>query len=121
MMHGLSDWLGSGIETDAECQRSVPSTGTRDMVLLCVGQWPSFVRQNDGHFRHRVQWRGSGLAMPVFSMRTQASIGCGEFQDIKAMVDFVAATGMRVLQVRPRCSSHQTTRLSQCSTADATL
>lgn len=53
-----------------------------------------------------MQWRGSGLAMPVFSIRTQASIGCGEFQDIKAMVDFVAATGMRVLQVHPSCVCH---------------
>ena len=58
------------------------------------------VRQNDGHFRHRAPWRGSGLAVPVFSMRTRESVGCGEFRDIRRMVDFVADTGMCILQVR---------------------
>jgi hypothetical protein len=46
-----------------------------------------------------MKWRGTGLAMPVFSMRSQSSIGCGDFSDIKKMVDFVAAAGMCVLQV----------------------
>lgn len=65
----------------------------------CADLNPSIVCLNDGHFRHLRPWRGSGLAMPVFSMRTKNSVGCGEFLDIKAMVTFVAACGMHVLQV----------------------
>lgn len=60
---------------------------------------PSLVFLNDGQFCHAQPWRGSGLAMPVFSMRTKKSVGCGEFLDLKSMVKFVAACGMRVLQV----------------------
>ena len=55
---------------------------------------------SDGHFRHKKPWRGSGLAIPVFSMRTKESVGCGDFMDLKKMVDFVSACGMHVLQVR---------------------
>lgn len=55
---------------------------------------------SDGHFRHKRPWRGSGLAIPVFSMRTKESVGCGDFMDLKKMVDFVSACGMHVLQVR---------------------
>lgn len=56
---------------------------------------------SDGHFRHRKPWRGSGLAIPVFSMRTKDSVGCGDFLDLMKMVDFVSACGMHVLQVLP--------------------
>eukprot|EP00892_Ulva_mutabilis_P010973 jgi/Ulvmu1/8248/UM041_0059.1 len=62
---------------------------------------PSVVCLNDGQFCHARPWRGSGLAVPVFSMRTKDSVGCGEFLDIKRMVSFVAACGMHVLQVLP--------------------
>ena len=68
---------------------------------MYAANWPRFVKKSDGHFRHQAPWRGAGLAVPVFSLRTHNSIGCGEFLDIKLMVDFVAQTGMHVLQARP--------------------
>ena len=55
---------------------------------------------NDGYFKHKSLWRGSGLAVPVFSLRTKESVGCGEFMDLKLMVDFLNSCGIRVLQVR---------------------
>lgn len=72
------------------------------LVMTCTllaDPVPSVVYLNDGHFCHLRPWRGSGLAIPVFSMRTKDSVGCGEFLDIKTMVKFVAACGMHVLQV----------------------
>jgi 4-alpha-glucanotransferase len=33
-------------------------------------------------------WRGAGTAVPVFSIRSQESIGCGEFLDLIKLVDF---------------------------------
>lgn len=38
--------------------------------------------QNDGYFRREERWRGAGVAVPVFSLRTDESLGCGEFLDI---------------------------------------
>lgn len=33
-------------------------------------------------------WRGAGVAVPVFSLRTHDSVGCGEFLDLLKLVDF---------------------------------
>lgn len=39
--------------------------------------------------------------MPVFSLRTRKSAGIGDFGDLKTMIDFVASTGQKVLQLLP--------------------
>ena len=43
----------------------------------------------------------AGTLVPVFSLRTEGSFGVGDFGDLKRMVDWVAETGQRVLQVLP--------------------
>lgn len=45
--------------------------------------------------------RLSGTLVPLFSLRTEGSFGIGDFGDLAAMVDFVADTGQRVLQLLP--------------------
>lgn len=32
-------------------------------------------------------WKGAGVAIPVFSIRTAQGLGIGEFTDLKRMVD----------------------------------
>lgn len=39
--------------------------------------------------------------MPVFSLRTDASLGVGEFSDLRLVVDFAVATGLRLVQLLP--------------------
>ncbi len=46
-------------------------------------------------------WKGAGVAIPVFSLRTQKSTGVGEFTDIKALVDWAKKTDMKVIQILP--------------------
>ena len=46
-------------------------------------------------------WRGAGIAVPVFSLRTEDSFGVGEFHDIAKLVDWAVATGMNVVQILP--------------------
>ncbi len=43
----------------------------------------------------------AGTVIPVFSLRSEGSFGVGDFGDLKAMVDWVASTGQRALQVLP--------------------
>lgn len=43
----------------------------------------------------------AGTQVPVFSLRTRKSAGIGDFGDLKAMIDFVASTGQKVLQLLP--------------------
>ena len=46
-------------------------------------------------------WKGSGVAIPVFSLRTQNSFGVGEFADIKLLVDWANTAGLRLIQLLP--------------------
>ena len=47
------------------------------------------------------RWHGAGTAIPVFSLRSEAGFGVGEFYDLKLLIDWAAATGQRVLQLLP--------------------
>ena len=49
----------------------------------------------------RAGWRGAGVAVPVFSLRSKDGFGVGEFNDLKLMVDWAAATGQNVIQLLP--------------------
>lgn len=46
-------------------------------------------------------WRGAGLAVPVFSLRTERGFGVGEFSDLKLLVDWAKQTGMKMIQILP--------------------
>ena len=46
-------------------------------------------------------WRAAGVVVPVFSLRSQASYGVGDFGDLRRMVDWAVATGMKVIQLLP--------------------
>ncbi|MDR2833555.1 MAG: 4-alpha-glucanotransferase [Streptococcaceae bacterium] len=43
----------------------------------------------------------AGLAIPVFSLRTQHNLGVGSFLDLKLLADFMHKTGMSVIQLLP--------------------
>ena len=46
-------------------------------------------------------WRGAGMVIPVFSLRSEGGFGVGDFGDLKAIVDWCDKTGQRILQVLP--------------------
>ena len=46
-------------------------------------------------------WRAAGVVIPVFSLRSEHSFGVGDFGDLRRMVDWAVATGMKVIQILP--------------------
>ncbi len=46
-------------------------------------------------------WRAAGVVVPVFSLRSEQSYGVGDFGDLRRMVDWAVATGMKVIQTLP--------------------
>ncbi|MBQ7989238.1 MAG: 4-alpha-glucanotransferase [Bacteroidaceae bacterium] len=46
-------------------------------------------------------WRAAGVVVPVFSLRSEHSYGVGDFGDLRRMVDWAVATGMKVIQMLP--------------------
>merc|ERR1739841_121195 len=62
---------------------------------------PKCIVASDGHFAHAKAFRCAGVAVPVFSLRSSKSLGCGEFLDLKLMADFCRESGFRILQLLP--------------------
>ncbi len=52
-------------------------------------------------FTNPDRWRGAGVAVPVFSLRSEQSFGVGDFSDLKLMADWAACTGQCVIQILP--------------------
>jgi 4-alpha-glucanotransferase len=46
-------------------------------------------------------WRGAGVAIPVFSLRSKKSFGVGEFTDLKLLIDWARRCGLKLVQLLP--------------------
>ncbi len=58
---------------------------------------------HDHYFKFPVEklWRAAGVAVPVFSLRSENSFGVGEFADLKLLADWAAQTKLSMLQILP--------------------
>ncbi len=65
---------------------------TVDDAMMLTASEPKF---------NRPDWRGAGVAIPVFSLRSEESMGVGDFMDLKKMVDWAAMTGQKIIQILP--------------------
>ena len=59
------------------------------------------VVQRDAWMDAPEDFRVAGTLVPVFSLRTRRSFGVGDFGDLRQMVDWVATSGQRLLQILP--------------------
>ena len=46
-------------------------------------------------------WKGGGVSIPVFSLRSAKSFGVGEFTDLKLLIDWTKKTGLKLIQILP--------------------
>lgn len=46
-------------------------------------------------------WKGCGVAIPVFSLRSENSYGIGDFGDLKKMIDWAIKTDQKFVQILP--------------------
>lgn len=60
---------------------------------------------NDIIFKHGFpdgdKWKGAGVSVPVFSLRSKYSFGIGEFADLKYLADWCLKTGLKLIQILP--------------------
>jgi 4-alpha-glucanotransferase len=57
---------------------------------------------NDGFVRMPANnWNGAGVAIPVFSLRSENSFGVGEFADLKPFADWCKRVGLKLIQILP--------------------
>ena len=46
-------------------------------------------------------WKGAGVAIPVFGLRSKNGLGTGEITDLKLLVDWAKKTGLTMIQLLP--------------------
>ncbi|KAK3163987.1 hypothetical protein QOZ80_1AG0011050 [Eleusine coracana subsp. coracana] len=59
-----------------------------------------YIVLSDGALRD-TPWRGAGVAVPTFSIRSDEDLGVGEFLDLKLLVDWAVNSGFHLVQLLP--------------------
>lgn len=58
--------------------------------------------KSDSTFRFPLGlWKGAGVSVPVFSLRSENSFGVGEFNDLFDFIDWAKQVGMKMIQILP--------------------
>jgi len=66
------------------------------------GQKTGFVQLFELNYQRAwMNWKTAGVAIPIFSLRSNNSFGIGEFSDLRKMIDWAKKTGMKVIQTLP--------------------
>ena len=117
----LIAWEGGENRVSPKVDNFAPETGAseayapvvaRDAMLLSPNSvqviWDRRLRMADEH------WKTAGVVIPVFSLRSSRSQGCGDFGDLRMLVDWANRTGMRVIQLLPIYDTTQTSTWTDC-------
>jgi len=96
--HELLEWE-EGDNRQIDCSQLRIDSNRQDNNQLPDGM---VMVLHGGHLRLREEpWRAAGVAVPVFSLRSEHSYGVGDFGDLRRLVDWAVATGMKFIQTLP--------------------
>ncbi|MBK8608817.1 MAG: 4-alpha-glucanotransferase [Chitinophagaceae bacterium] len=71
-------------------------------ILLNEDGKDVFTVVHDGFAKlNNVNWKAAGVAIPVFSLRSNKSFGTGEFTDLKLLINWAKNTGIKMIQLLP--------------------
>ena len=87
---------------DVETKRFVRHEGGSNRILHDAPAPDKYTVVNDGFAVLPADtWKGAGVAIPVFSLRSDSSFGVGEFEDLKRLADWSAQAGLKLIQILP--------------------
>ncbi len=92
-----------GIYDIAEKKLVTLEEGTNRFFEVPYMDDESFVLQkSDESFGYPLgNWKGAGVSVPVFSLRSEKSFGVGEFTDLFGFIDWAKSVGMKMVQLLP--------------------
>ncbi len=74
----------------------------RTLYAPSAGQKKHLITLHDGFIRMPSNtWKGAGVAIPVFSLRSKKSWGVGEFTDLPLLADWAKSVGLKMIQLLP--------------------
>jgi len=75
--------------------------GNRVIVAQCLRKNQPAMRQDDTPRIPLAPWRGAGVVVPVFSLRSRRSFGIGDFGDLMRLIDWAAQAELKAVQLLP--------------------
>ncbi|HEY3276360.1 MAG TPA: 4-alpha-glucanotransferase [Syntrophorhabdaceae bacterium] len=72
-----------------------------DHLSLEKGDGTGLIQVTDNKFHYEKKWKGAGIAIPVFSIRTEKGLGVGEFCDLKDLAEWARSSGFQLIQMLP--------------------
>ncbi len=91
-LYRLSDGAAVELETGENRVMEAHDMGARQRTVI-----------QDEAFRRDLStlYRAAGVAVPVFSLRSDGGLGVGEFADLKGLVDWAQGCGLKMIQILP--------------------
>ncbi len=86
---------------DPQAGHALAMEGGENRVLPATADVRAARVFNDEGYRHPDAWRGAGVALPVFALRSARGLGVGEFSDLPLLTDWAVQTGLQLVQVLP--------------------
>ena len=86
---------------DAAAGRALAMEGGENRVVPPTNDRTAARVFNDEGYRHPDAWRGAGVALPVFALRSKNGLGVGEFADLPLLTDWAVQTGLQLIQILP--------------------
>ncbi|CAI9099424.1 OLC1v1036244C3 [Oldenlandia corymbosa var. corymbosa] len=104
---GESVWQGSCVMQKKDFPLTYPlvalileSGPNREATVNISRGQSTYIVRADGLMRE-TPWRGAGVAIPMFSVRSEEDMGVGEFLDLKLLVDWAVHSGFHLVQLLP--------------------
>ena len=73
-----------------------------DRIAPIINSKKTIVQLADGFIRiANNSWKGAGVGIPVFSIRSKNSFGVGDFADLKLLIEWAQKVGIKLIQVLP--------------------
>lgn len=89
-------------DTESDSFVAWEAGGNRHLELEPQGEGCDTLIRTEAAFHYPAGlYRGAGVAVPVFSLRSRDGLGVGEFLDLKLLVDWACRCGLSMIQLLP--------------------
>ena len=89
-------------DTEKKAVVTIEEGSDRQIDALPENESEYWFIQSDESFRYPLgNWKGAGVSVPVFSLRTEKSAGTGDFGDLIDFIGWARQVGMKMVQLLP--------------------
>ena len=80
---------------------TLPEDREREFLIPKIGKNETVIKEHSQVKFPPTKRKFAGCTVPVFSIRTESSSGCGCIEDLKTVIDWARKTGIKVVEILP--------------------